>query len=318
MTQVQGPPPGTTIVDDAPPAETGGRGRRRDPAPKVKMPFGRWFREIGWRHLVGVLAVIWALFPVSYLISASLNPLGNVVTSTLVPQTFSTSNFTKLLDEQPFGTWARNSIIVCVCVVFVQLLFSALAAFAFSRFRFQGRRGGLLALLLIQMFPQFLAAVALYLMFTDIGDVVPAIGLDTLPGYILMMCGGSLGQVWLIKGFFDSIPMSLDEAAMIDGASHVQVFFRIILPLVRPILAVCGLLVFVGTIAEFLMASIFLRDEGNKTLATGLYGLIDSDRSNNLGVFAAGSILTAIPVVLLFLYLQKFIVGGITAGGVKG
>lgn len=318
MTQVQGPPPGTTIVDDAPPAETGGRGRRRDPAPKVKMPFGRWFREIGWRHLVGVLAVIWALFPVSYLISASLNPLGNVVTSTLIPQTFSTSNFTKLLDEQPFGTWARNSIIVCVCVVFVQLLFSALAAFAFSRFRFKGRRGGLLALLLIQMFPQFLAAVALYLMFTDIGDVVPAIGLDTLPGYILMMCGGSLGQVWLIKGFFDSIPMSLDEAAMIDGASHVQVFFRIILPLVRPILAVCGLLVFVGTIAEFLMASIFLRDEGNKTLATGLYGLIDSDRSNNLGVFAAGSILTAIPVVLLFLYLQKFIVGGITAGGVKG
>lgn len=318
MTQVQGPPPGTTIVDDTPPTEAGGGRRRRDPAPRVKMPFGRWFREIGWRHVVGVLAVLWALFPVSYLVSASLNPLGNVVTSTLVPQTFSTSNFTKLLDEQPFGTWARNSIIVCVCVVFVQLLFSALAAFAFSRFRFRGRRGGLLALLLIQMFPQFLAAVALYLMFTDIGDVVPSIGLDTLPGYILMMCGGSLGQVWLIKGFFDSIPMSLDEAAMIDGASHVQVFFRIILPLVRPILAVCGLLVFVGTIAEFLMASIFLRDEGNKTLATGLYGLIDSDRSNNLGVFAAGSILTAIPVVLLFLYLQKFIVGGITAGGVKG
>ena len=267
---------------------------------------------------MGVIAVVWALFPVSYLLSASLNPLGNVVTSTLIPQSFSLDNFTQLLDEQPFGTWARNSLIVCVCVVFVQLLFSSLAAFAFSRFRFTGRRGGLLALLLIQMFPQFLAAVALYLMFTDIGDVIPAIGLDTLAGYILMMCGGSLGQVWLIKGFFDSIPMSLDEAAMLDGASHVQIFFRIILPLVRPILAVCGLLVFVGVIGEFLMASIFLRDEGNKTLATGLYGLIDADRSNNLGVFAAGSILTAIPVVLLFLYLQKFIVGGITAGGVKG
>jgi arabinogalactan oligomer/maltooligosaccharide transport system permease protein len=287
-------------------------------APAVKLGASRWFREIGWRHLVGVIAVIWALFPVSYLLSASLNPLGNVVTSTLVPQTFSLLNYTKLLDEQPFGTWARNSLIVCAAVVFVQLLFSSLAAFAFSRFRFTGRRGGLLALLLIQMFPQFLAAVALYLMFTDIGDVISAVGLDTLPGYILMMCGGSLGQVWLIKGFFDSIPLSLDEAAMLDGASHVQVFFRIILPLVRPILAVCGLLVFVGVIGEFLMASIFLRDEGNKTLATGLYGLIDGDRSNNLGVFAAGSIMTAIPVVLLFLWLQRFIVGGITAGGVKG
>jgi len=294
------------------------RAGRTDQAPKVKKTFGRWFREIGWRHVVGVLAVLWALFPVSYLVSASLNPLGNVVTSTMIPSAFSLDNFTKLLDEQPFGTWARNSLIVCVSVVFIQVLFSSLAAYAFSRFRFTGRRGGLLALLLIQMFPQFLALVALYLMFTDIGEVIPAIGLDTLLGYIIMMCGGSLGQVWLIKGFFDSIPKSLDEAAMMDGASHVQVFFRIILPLVRPILAVCGLLVFVGVIAEFLMASIFLRDAGNKTLATGLYGLIDADRSNNLGVFAAGAVMTAIPVVLLFLYLQKFIVGGITAGGVKG
>ena len=251
MTQVQGPPPGTTVVDEPPATSGSGRGRRRDPAPKVKLGPGRWFREVGWRHLVGVIAVLWALFPVSYLVSASLNPLGNVVTSTMIPQAFSLTNYTTLLDEQPFGTWYRNSIIVCVCVVFIQLLFSALAAFAFSRFRFTGRRGGLLALLLIQMFPQFLAAVALYLMFTDIGEVIPSIGLDTLPGYILMMCGGSLGQVWLIKGFFDSIPMSLDEAAMLDGASHVQVFFRIILPLVRPILAVCGLLVFVGVIGEF-------------------------------------------------------------------
>lgn len=294
-----------------------GSGKKAKP-PKTKMGFGRWFAEIGWRHLVAVIAVLWALFPVSYVISASLNPLGNVVTTGMIPRDLDFGNYSRLLDEQPFGTWARNSLIVCAAVVFVQLLFSALGAYAFSRFRFKGRRGGLLSLLLIQMFPQYLAAVALYLLFTDIGEVVPAIGLDTLAGYIIMMCGGSLGQVWLIKGFFDSIPRSLDEAAMIDGASHVQVFFRIILPLVRPILAVCGLLVFVGVIAEFLMASIFLRSEGNKTLATGLYGLIDADRSNNLGVFAAGAVLTAIPVVLLFLYLQKFIVGGITAGGVKG
>ena len=287
---------------------------------KPKQSFGRWFSEIGWRHVVGILAVLWALFPVSYIISASLNPLGTVVSTSMIPNAFSFENYQKLLttDSTPFLRWAVNSLIVCTIVVLVQLLFSALAAFAFSRFRFKGRRGGLLALLLIQMFPQFLAAVALFTLFTNIGEVVPQIGLNTILGYTLVMCGGALGQVWLIKGFFDSIPMSLDEAAMIDGASHVQVFFRIILPLITPILAVCGLLVFVGTIAEFLLASIFLTDNNKKTLATGLYGLLDGDRSNNLGVFAAGGVMTAIPVVLLFLYLQRFIVGGITAGGVKG
>ena len=287
---------------------------------KPKQTFGRWFSEIGWRHVVGILAVVWALFPVSYIISASLNPLCTVVSTSMIPNAFSFENYQKLLttDSTPFLRWAVNSLIVCTIVVLVQLLFSALAAFAFSRFRFKGRRGGLLALLLIQMFPQFLAAVALFTLFTNIGEVVPQIGLNTILGYTLVMCGGALGQVWLIKGFFDSIPLSLDEAAMIDGASHVQVFFRIILPLITPILAVCGLLVFVGTIAEFLLASIFLTDNNKKTLATGLYGLLDGDRSNNLGVFAAGGVMTAIPVVLLFLYLQRFIVGGITAGGVKG
>lgn len=288
--------------------------------PRVRLSPGRWFTEIGWRHLVGVIAVIFALVPISYLVSAALNPLGNVTTTTLIPQTFDLVHFKALFNDpnNPFGRWALNSIVVCIAVVFVQLLFSALGAYAFSRFRFTGRRAGLLTLLLIQMFPQFLAIVALFTMFTGIGEVVPAIGLNTLTGYIIVMCGNSLAQVWLIKGFFDAIPRSLDEAATIDGASHNQVFFRIILPLVTPILATCGLLVFVGTLAEFLIASIFLTDTSKKTLATGLYGLIDADRSNNLGIFAAGALLTAIPVMALFLYLQRFIVGGMTAGGVKG
>src|SRR5687767_605339 len=139
MTQTQGQVPTAVPV-----VKKRRRGSDADAAPRVKMSFSRWFRELGWRYVIGVLAVLWALFPVSYLVSAALNPLGNVVTSTMIPSSFSLDNFTQLLNSQPFGTWARNTLIVCVAVVLVQLLFSALAAYAFSRFRFTGRRGGLL------------------------------------------------------------------------------------------------------------------------------------------------------------------------------
>lgn len=285
-----------------------------------KMSRGRWLREVGWRHVGGAAAVAFAVFPVLYIISAAFNPLGTVVSTSVIPGEFSLVNFQALLDNpaRPFLRWLLNTLIVCTAVTLVQVLCSALAAYAFSRFRFRGRRGGLLSLLLIQMFPQFLAVVALFAMFTEIGEVIPALGLNTVLGYSLVLMGGALAQVWLMKGFFDAIPKELDEAAIIDGASHAQVYFRIILPLVRPILAVTALLAFVGVIGEFVLASIFLTDNQVKTLAIGLFGIIESDRSNNLGVFAAGALLTSLPVVLLFQYLQRFIVGGLTAGSVKG
>ncbi len=280
----------------------------------------RWWAEVGWRHIVGVVAIVYAVIPILYIISASLNPLGSVASTSIIPSQFSLVNFEALFSDpnRPFARWFLNTLIVAVVVVLGQVFFSALAAYAFSRFRFKGRRGGLLTLLLIQMFPQFLAAVALFQMFTQVGEVVPAIGLDTMAGYILLLLGGALGQVWLIKGFFDSVPKELDEAATIDGCGHAQVYFKIILPLVRPILAVTGLLSFVGVIGEYIMASIFLRETTVKTLAVGMYGIIEADRSNNLGVFAAAAVLTALPVILLFQYLQRFIVGGITSGAVKG
>jgi len=292
---------------------------RQEP-PINRISRGRWFREVGWRYIVGVLAIVYALIPILYILSAALNPAGSVSSSSIFPSVFSLENFVRLFTTPslPFPTWALNTLIVAVVVVGVSVFCSALGAYAFSRFRFKGRRGSLFALLLVQMFPQFLAAAALFLMFTTVGDFAPFIGLDTIPGYIIVLLGGALGQVWLIKGFFDSIPHELDEAAVMDGATHTQVYFKIILPLVQPILAVTGLLSFVAVIGEFILASIFLRDTGIKTLAVGLFGLLDSDRTNNLGIFAAAAVLTAIPVVLLFQYLQKFIVGGITAGSVKG
>lgn len=193
----------------------------------------------------------------------------------------------------------------------------ALASYAFSRLRFRGRRVGLLSLLLIQMFPNLLAVVALFLFMTRIKGLFPAIGLGSSWGLIFIYLGGALGvNTYLIKGFFDTIPYTLDEAAKIDGCTHFQVFYKIILPLAAPVLAVIGLLSFITTQAEYLVASVIL-GEDNKTLAVGLSGYVNTGFDNRWGPFAAGSLIGAIPVVLLFLFLQRYIVSGLTSGSVK-
>ena len=210
------------------------------------------------------------------------------------------------------------TVIVAGVVAGAQVFLSTLAAYAFSRFRFTGRRIGLLTLLLIMMFPAFLAMIAVYTMLSGLGQIIPFLGLNSLAGYIVVLLGGSLGQVWLIKGFFDTVPKELDEAAIIDGCSHWQVFTRILLPTLTPILATTALLALVGVLSEFLLGTIFLTDGDKKTLAVGMYGLLQGDRSNNLGVFAAGSVMIMIPVIVLYQFLQRYIVGGSTAGAVKG
>ncbi len=169
------------------------------------------------------------------------------------------------------------------------------------------------------MFPQFLALVAIYLIMAQISDVFGGIGLDTLIGLTLVYLGGAMGvNAWLIKGFFDTIPMEIDESAKVDGASHGQIFWGIILPLAAPVLAVVGLLSFIFTINEFIIASSLLQSPEKLTLAVGLQQFIGEQYSENWGPFAAGALLAAIPVVILFIFLQKFIVGGLTQGSVKG
>ncbi|MDO5644184.1 MAG: sugar ABC transporter permease [Dermabacter sp.] len=285
-----------------------------------KMPIGRWFLEVGWRHLVGIGALIFAAIPILYVISASINPLGTVSSTNLIPRDFSLVHYQTLLSgaRGDFVQWAINTIIVCGTVALVQIFLSVLASYAFSRMRFKGRRIGLLALLLVMMFPAILAMIAIYTMIADLGQAIPFLGLNSLPGYIIVLLGGSLGQVWLIKGFFDTVPKELDEAAIIDGATHWQVFSRVLLPTLTPILATTFLIALVGVMSDFLLGSIFLTSDDKKTLAVGLYGMLQGDRSNNLGIFAAGAVITMIPVIILYQFLQKYIVGGSTAGAVKG
>ncbi|WP_150242098.1 sugar ABC transporter permease [Nocardiopsis quinghaiensis] len=280
---------------------------------------GLWARGNGWRHLVMLVVVAFALFPVMFVVSAALNPLGTLSSAQLWPSGASLDNAADLFRDTPFATWYTNSLFFAVTNAAVTVLFSALAAYAFSRMRFRGRRVGLLGLLVIQMFPQFLAIVAIYLMFTNIGEYYPVIGFDTRWGLLLVYLGGALSiNTWLMKGFFDTVPKELDESAQMDGASHAQVFFRIMLPLVTPVLAIVALLVFIATINEFLMASVFLRDTDAKTLGLGLYQLVASQRNANFGMFAVGAIMLSLPTLAVFWFLQRYITEGLTAGAVKG
>ncbi|GIH10837.1 sugar ABC transporter permease [Rhizocola hellebori] len=282
----------------------------------------RTFKAVWWRHAILLLVVVFALVPIAFVVSAALNPLGTLNTAEIYPTGASLNNFKNLFSDpsHSFGLWFVNSIFIALAASFASVFLSVCAAYSFSRMRFKGRRVGLLSLLLIQMFPQFLAVVAIFVVFTEVNELYPTFGFDSIWGLLLLYLGGALGvNTYLMKGFLDTVPRELDESATVDGASHAQIFWRIILPLVAPVLAVTAMLSFITTINEFLIANIFLREDDAKTLALGMFGLLGPDSRNaNFGIFAAGTLLTAIPTVSVFLWLQRYIVSGLTMGAVKG
>ncbi len=278
----------------------------------------RWWGKVGWKHVLGVAIIAYAVFPLLYVLSASLSPGGTLTGSARLFSEVSGVNYADLM-ETTFPTWMLNSLIVSSASALGTVVMGAAAAYAFSRFRFKGRRGGLTALLIIQMFPQMLAFVAIFLLLLTLGDVFPALGIGNHLALIAVYLGGALGaNTFLMYGFFNTIPRDLDEAAKIDGATHAQIFWGMIMRLVTPILAVTGLLSFVSTYGEFILARIVLNRPESYTLAVGLYVWASDERNAPWSLFAAGAVIAAIPIVALFMYLQKYIVAGLTAGSVKG
>lgn len=283
--------------------------------------FGAWFGDTGWRHLVAIVVSAFALFPLLYVISASLNPKGTLTGSNQLFSAIGIDSYVRILSDpqNPYGTWFLNTLLIAVVTGGVTVFIGACAAYAFSRMRFAGRRVGLVTIVVVQMFPQLLAVVAIFLLMSTLGDWFPAIGLNTHTGLILVYLGGALGvNTYLMYGFFNTIPKEIDEAARIDGAGHARIFFTIILRLVAPILAVVGLLSFIGTVNEYVIASVMLVDVDQQTLVVGLTKLVANPRYADWSAFSAGAVMAAIPVMILFLFLQKYIVGGLTAGATKG
>lgn len=296
--------------------------RRRVPRLSLKQDW--------WRHAVALVACAVALFPVVYVASAAFNADQSLGGASLVPRDVTLENFREIISPDPaksqlqsstsrYPRWLANSLGIALLVATLNVLLGALAAYAFSRFRFRGRRLGLLFLLLIQMFPQLLALVAIYLILLRTGEVFPFMGLDTKTGLVLVYLGGVMGiNTWLLKGFFDTIPAELDESARVDGATPAQVFWGVVLPLALPILSVIAILSFVGTFNEYVLASTLLQSNENFTLPVGLRGYIDKQYAEHWGPFAAGVLMAGVPIMVIFMSLQRFIVSGLTQGSVKG
>ncbi|HST18284.1 MAG TPA: sugar ABC transporter permease [Gaiellaceae bacterium] len=294
---------------------------RRD-RPKLK--------DTWWRHAVAITAMVIALFPVVYTLSSAFNRDNSLQGATLVPTHVTLHNFGNLLHnnvtlksggktDAPYLRWVFNSMVIAGTTALLTTLLGALAAYAFSRFRFKGRRFGMIALLLIQVFPQFLAVVAIYLLVYNLGNVFGPLGINSILAVVVVYLGGSMGvQTWLLKGFFDTIPNELDESARVDGATPAQIFWGVVLPLALPVLIVVALISFIFTLNDYVLASALLQTNDHFTLSVGMFGWVNQQYGQLWGPFCAGALMAMIPVVILFLSLQRWIVGGLTAGSVKG
>lgn len=278
-------------------------------------------KDIIIRWIIALVLIFFATFPVLFTLSASFNPSDSLATQTLFPRNASFDNYRELVNDPvfPYWRWYFNSLKISLISTILSVSITTLAAYAFSRLRFTGRTNLLKMILLIQVFPGILAIVAIFLLVSQIGSVVPTFGLNTHAGLILVYMGGAMGvNIWLMKGFFDSIPRDIDESAMVDGATHWQTFTMLLLPLLRPILIVVAILSFIGTYGDFLLARVLLKSTEQYTIMVGLQIFTSGQFSQKWGVFTAGALLAALPIMIIYLLLQDRIVGGLTQGAVKG
>jgi len=286
-----------------------------------------------WRILAAhgflIAFLVFTLFPLVMVVSISLRA-GNFATGSIIPEQLSLEHWKLALGfsvvdvdgrviPPPFPVlrWLWNSVKVAAISATLIVALSTTAAYAFSRLRFRGKRAVLNAILLLQMFPAVLALVALYAIFEVVGEQVPWLGLDSHGSLVVAYLGGISLHIWTIKGYFDTIPAEIEEAAQVDGASPFQAFWRVLLPMAVPILAVVFVLAFIAAIIEYPQASTLLSSQEQYTLAVGSKQYL-YEQQYLWGDFAAAAVLGGLPITAVFLLAQRWLVSGLTAGGLKG
>lgn len=271
--------------------------------------------EVALIYFIILLMFIIILYPLYWVFAISMNTTSTLYGASLSPENWSSTNYQWLFNNprSDYLLWYRNTLFVSTVVTVITTLSVSLIAYAFSRYRFKGRKNGLYTFLLLQMFPVLMAMVALYILLNTIGL------LDNLWGLILVYVGGGIPMnSFLVKGYLDTIPRSLDESAKMDGAGHFRIFFQILLPLTKPILSVVALFNFMAPFMDFILPRIILRTPENYTLALGLYSFVNAQFANNFSRFAAGAVLVALPIATVYLILQKYLISGLASGATKG
>ena len=275
---------------------------------------GRGKRALAYILLIAVCVII--IYPLLWTIGASFNPGNSLVSTSIIPKNPTNEHYVKLFAGEGnlfYKQWYLNALKISVFTMLLSLISVSFTAYAFSRFRFKGRKNGLTLFMLLQMIPQFSALTAIFVL----GQMLGLINSHWL--LILIYVGGQIPMnSYLLKGYMDTIPMDLDESARIDGASRTRIFWQIIIPLSRPMLAVVAMNGFTGPLGDFALSSVILRNPESYTLPIGLYKLVSDKMGASYTTFAAGAILISIPIVIVFLSLQKHFVSSLTAGGTKG
>ncbi len=264
-------------------------------------------------YVLLAITAVFVLYPIVWIVIGSLNPGDTLFSTEIVPENLTIKHYIELWQGTDYPLWYANTLKIAFFNMIISTLLVVAAAYAFSRFRFPGRKQGLMAMLILQMFPGFMGMIAIYILLLQVGL------LDNHWGLILVYAGGSIPfGAWLVKGYFDGLPKSLEEAAKIDGASHTTIFFKIMMPLSFPILTFIALTNFINPWMDFIFARLVLRSNENKTLAIGLFEMVTGRGNTEFTKFAAGAVLVAVPITILFLFLQKYLIEGLKAGANKG
>ncbi len=272
------------------------------------------YLRIAGTYLVLILFCFIALYPVSQILTVSLRPADRLMSTSLeiIPKDASLKNYYALFTERPFLLWLMNSTFVAFVVTLTGVVLASTAGYAFSRFSFIGKKIGLLSLLVTQMFPATMLLLPMYIMLVKLHLI------NSYLGIIIMYSATALPFcVWQMKGYYDTIPTSLEEAGRIDGCNRFQTFYKIILPLASPALVITALFSFMSAWTEYIVAAQILQDTQMWTLPLGLKSF-ESNMGSEWGLYGAASMIVTIPVVVLFLSLSKWLVSGLTLGSVKG